>query len=82
MSHRIKKLGLGTVQWGIPYGVANSSGVTKPDVVKEILLKASFSGVRWLDTGSLYGDAEMVLGMNSLEEFNVITKTPHFSKLF
>lgn len=79
MNHRIKKLGLGTVQWGLPYGVANSTGVTKPEVVREILLKASFSGVRCLDTGSLYGDAEMVLGMNSLEEFSVVTKTPHFS---
>ena len=79
MNHRIKKLGLGTVQWGIPYGVANSTGVTKPEVVRESLLKALFSGVRCLDTGSLYGDAEMVLGMNPLEEFNVVTKTPHFS---
>lgn len=79
MNPGVEKLGLGTVQWGVPYGVANSVGVTRPEVVKEILLKASLCGIRCLDTGSLYGDAERVLGMNALEGFSVVTKTPHFS---
>jgi aryl-alcohol dehydrogenase-like predicted oxidoreductase len=77
--NKISKLGLGTVQWGLSYGVSNQSGPTSPEMVSSILLDARRSGVSVLDTGSLYGNAEMVLGMNSLERFHVVTKTPQFA---
>ena len=77
--NKISKLGLGTVQWGLSYGVSNQSGPTTPEMVTSILLDARRSGVSVLDTGSLYGNAEMVLGMNSLERFHVVTKTPQFA---
>ena len=76
--NRIKKLGLGTVQWGIPYGITNCHGMTPPESVREILIEASRNGVSVLDTASLYGESEVVLGTYPLENFHVITKTPQF----
>jgi aryl-alcohol dehydrogenase-like predicted oxidoreductase len=72
------KLGLGTVQWGQSYGLANRSGVASHESVAEILASALACGVQCLDTAALYGEAESILGMNSLENFQVVTKTPKF----
>ncbi len=72
------RLGLGTVQWGLAYGLANRDGVTPLREVKAILAEAESNGVRVLDTASLYGNAEAVLGANPLQAFKVITKTPAF----
>jgi spore coat polysaccharide biosynthesis protein SpsF len=49
---------LGTVQLGLPYGIANSTG--QPDAAEaDAILAAAFAGgVRWLDTARAYGDSE------------------------
>ncbi|WP_310446559.1 aldo/keto reductase [Thiobacillus sp.] len=75
----VNKLGLGTVQWGLRYGLANQNGITPPETVREILSEARGYGITILDTASLYGESEAVLGTNSLEEFKVVTKTPRFA---
>lgn len=75
----INKLGLGTVQWGLPYGLANQHGITSPETVTALLREARRHGIKVLDTASLYGESEAVLGTNSLEDFKVITKTPSFA---
>ena len=75
----INKLGLGTVQWGLPYGVANQHGITTPETVTAQLGEARQYGITVLDTASLYGQSEAVLGMNQLEGFKVVTKTPRFT---
>ncbi len=75
----IQKLGLGTVQWGLPYGLANQHGITTPETVTALLSEARHYGIRVLDTASLYGQSEAVLGTNSLEGFKVVTKTPSFA---
>lgn len=72
----IKKLGLGTVQWGLPYGIANRQGITAPEAVTKLLNAARSHGIEVLDTASLYGKSETVLGKNELDGFKVITKTP------
>ena len=77
--HQINKLGLGTVQWGLSYGIANESGAVTSETVKSILLESKQIGIKVLDTAAQYGDAEKVLGMNALEEFDVVTKTPKFA---
>jgi aryl-alcohol dehydrogenase-like predicted oxidoreductase len=77
----INKLGLGTVQWGLPYGVANQHGITTPETVTALLGEARQYGIAVLDTASLYGKSEAVLGMNPLEGFKVVTKTPRFTTL-
>lgn len=75
----LKKLGLGTVQWGLPYGIANPNGLVSPETVTKLLSAARNVGIEVLDTASLYGEAESVLGENSLDGFQVVTKTPSFA---
>jgi aryl-alcohol dehydrogenase-like predicted oxidoreductase len=75
----IVKLGLGTAQWGLNYGIANQNGITSPETVAMLLNAARTSGIEVLDTATLYGKSEAVLGENKLGGFKVVTKTPYFS---
>ncbi len=71
------KLGLGTVQLGMDYGVANSAGRPGSLEAKEILEVAVSSGVVYFDTAPAYGESEEILG-NCLPDdvgLRVITKT-------
>lgn len=67
---------LGTVQFGLTYGIANRQG--KPDIgrVREILDLAYDLGIRVLDTAAAYGDSEAVLGSCGMDRWSVITKVP------
>lgn len=79
MNKDLSKLGLGTVQWGSIYGVSNKRGQTPAAEVAEIIKLAREAGVDLLDTATLYGEAEKVLGQQNLSDFKIITKTPHFN---
>jgi aryl-alcohol dehydrogenase-like predicted oxidoreductase len=68
------KIGLGTVQFGIPYGISNKSGQTSVAEVTSILNYAKEKGIDVLDTASAYGTSEEVLGQNNLEYFNIVSK--------
>ena len=70
------KLALGTVQFGLPYGIANQLGIVPPEEVSEILDQARQSGVDTIDTAIAYGDSEQVLGMAGVAGFKVISKLP------
>ncbi len=74
------KLALGTVQFGLPYGVGNVTGQPSEVEVAEILRHAASAGVEVLDTASLYGDSEAVLGrcLPAEHRFRIVTKTPKF----
>jgi aryl-alcohol dehydrogenase-like predicted oxidoreductase len=76
--NKLKKLGLGTVQWGLPYGLNNINGITSPDIVASLLREARNYRIDILDTASQYGRSEEVLGCNPLENFKIVTKTPSF----
>ncbi|MFC5405008.1 aldo/keto reductase [Cohnella soli] len=71
------KLGLGTVQFGMPYGVSNRTGQTMPDEAAYILDVAAAAGVQVLDTAALYGESERVLGrlLRKSHPFRIVTKT-------
>lgn len=69
------KLGLGTVQFGCDYGISNKKGQVPFDEIERILNYAKEQGIDTLDTASLYGSSEEVLGRFNLEDFKVITKT-------
>lgn len=58
----IHKIGLGTVQFGCDYGIANAKGQTSQAEVFKILKSADKLGVKMLDTSSGYGDSEIVIG--------------------
>lgn len=56
------KIVLGTVQFGLAYGIANVHGKPSLDTVCEIIKAACDGGIRTLDTAAAYGDSEAVLG--------------------
>ncbi len=56
------RLVLGTVQLGMDYGIANSSGCPNEAVALEIVRAAWQGGVREFDTAQGYGESEAVLG--------------------
>ena len=72
--HYIDKLGIGTVQFGVDYGISNEEGRTKKPVVDQILRYCETIGINILDTASAYGNAEEVLGELNVEKFNVVSK--------
>jgi aryl-alcohol dehydrogenase-like predicted oxidoreductase len=76
------KLGLGTVQFGGEYGVFNARPRPQEQMVREILRYGFDAGIRVLDTASLYGNSEEVLGEALLpsHNFDFITKTKTFSE--
>ena len=56
------ELCLGTVQFGLPYGITNQGGQVTTNEVSRILDLAASSGINLLDTAQAYGTAERVLG--------------------
>ena len=74
MTSNSNKIGLGTVQFGLDYGVSNKQGQTHINEVGKILEIARLKGVDLIDTASGYGNAENVLGQFDLSMFKVITK--------
>ena len=55
------KLILGTVQFGLAYGVSNTDGKTEESQVLKILDYARNNGINTLDTAGRYGDSEQVI---------------------
>ncbi len=79
MLNKISKIVLGTVQFGLNYGINNTSGKVCFADLKSILSYAYKSGIKTLDTSHAYGDSEIVLGKSFLTndfDFNVISKYP------
>lgn len=74
------KLGLGTAQFGMNYGIANRSGQLAKAEASAVLAMAAASGADLIDTANLYGDSEQVLGvcLPPGHKFKIVTKTPHF----
>lgn len=69
------QLVLGTVQFGIGYGVAGRATPVPEDEVRAILSRAWALGVRTLDTASAYGDIETRLaGLAEGLPFCIVTK--------
>ncbi|SDH62066.1 aldo/keto reductase [Propionivibrio dicarboxylicus] len=73
------KLALGTVQFGLPYGIANKAGQVPGEEARAILQFARTTGIDTLDTAVGYGNSETVLGDIGVEHFKVITKLPEFN---
>jgi aryl-alcohol dehydrogenase-like predicted oxidoreductase len=71
-----RRLALGSVQFGLLYGVANQVGQVSRDEVTEILDHAWAAGVDTLDTAIGYGDSEAILGEIGVDRWKVITKLP------
>jgi aryl-alcohol dehydrogenase-like predicted oxidoreductase len=77
------KIALGTVQFGVLYGISNNLGQTKKSEVEKILKYSYKNGIDMLDTAPSYGDSEGIVGdiihnYSDNKHWRVITKTPHF----
>lgn len=75
----VSKLVLGTVQFGLSYGINNQSGQVRQSEVDKILQWAKESGIKILDTSSAYGISESVLGKSLSEsnlQFQIVSKYP------
>jgi aryl-alcohol dehydrogenase-like predicted oxidoreductase len=73
----LSRIGLGTVQFGQDYGIANKGGKIAQDEAFAILKEAIDCGVPLLDTASSYGDSETVIGEFLKENphpFQVVSK--------
>jgi aryl-alcohol dehydrogenase-like predicted oxidoreductase len=70
------KLGLGTVQFGVPYGVVNTVGQVNPSEALTITQRALSAGFDTLDTAIAYGSSETVLGDIGVRSWKVVTKLP------
>ncbi len=75
----MSKIALGTVQFGIDYGVNSPDGQVQPKEVEDILAYAQSQGIELLDTAPTYGNSEQVLGEIGVRKFKVVTKTRHFN---
>ncbi|MGH8671119.1 MAG: aldo/keto reductase [Burkholderiales bacterium] len=74
------KLGIGSAQFGLDYGISNQRGKTPFGEVKNILEMAASRGIRVIDTAPLYSVSEKVLGetLPAGHRFDIVTKTPAF----
>ena len=77
---QLSRLMLGTVQFGLPYGVANRTGQPNYQDVLEILAAALEGGVNCFDTAAAYGASEEVLG-RALHELKVSDQLTVVTKL-
>ena len=74
----INKLILGTVQFGLSYGINNTTGKVSCADASKILAEAKNNGISILDTSYAYGDSETVLGelLENDNHFKIVSKLP------
>lgn len=70
------KLALGTVQFGMHYGITNGNCKTARCDAHNILECALKNNISMIDTAANYGDSERVLGTFGMKPFSVVTKLP------
>lgn len=72
------RLGLGTAQFGMDYGVSNARGKPNEQEVARLLAAAEAAGVGYLDTATGYSDAEALVGrfLSPDSRIRIVTKTP------
>lgn len=75
-NHYLSELSLGTVQFGLDYGVANKGGKPNPSDVNSIIDYLYKNEINIFDTAQSYGNAEIVLGktLEKKEKKYIISK--------
>ncbi|WP_337073993.1 aldo/keto reductase [Aeromonas veronii] len=68
------RLALGTVQFGLDYGISNHDGQVSDEELDAIIALARQSGIDTLDTAQAYGNAEQRLGQRDITGFTLIDK--------
>ena len=74
------KLGIGTAQFGLNYGIKNNLGKLDLKESKRIIKYAKKMGIDTIDTAVAYGNAHEVLSQIDTNDFKIISKLPHLKK--
>lgn len=69
------KLAIGTVQFGMDYGINNRNGIPDDIDVSEILDLSIKNNITYLDTSISYGNCEERISKLACNRFNIITKS-------
>lgn len=72
----MNRLALGTVQFGLPYGIANRAGQVSRLEARGMLQLASANGIDTIDTAIAYGESETCLGEVGTQGYKLVTKLP------
>ena len=75
----MSKIALGSVQFGIDYGINSGVKVQSNEVIN-IINCARNNHIKLLDTAKLYGSSEQVLGDVNTQDFDIVTKTRSFDQ--
>lgn len=70
----LSKIGIGSAQFGLPYGISNTTGQTPPDEVAKIFDVAFSNGINIIDSASAYGTSESVIGLLNRNRFSIVSK--------
>ena len=70
------KFVIGTAQFGLSYGITNSTGQVNSKEVQAILSYAKNNNIKTIDTAISYGDSELSLGTAGVEGWKIFTKLP------
>ena len=70
------RIGLGTAQLGLNYGITNDDKKVNPESLSKIINLARDSHIKYIDTAISYGDSEIKLGKNRIDDFYLISKLP------
>jgi D-threo-aldose 1-dehydrogenase len=73
----MERIGLGTVQFGLDYGISNKAGQVSRAEIDRILVLARDRGIHTIDTAAAYGGSEDVLAsaLDTRTKWRVVTKT-------
>ena len=72
----MSKLGLGTAQFGMNYGIANETGQINLLEAKKIFQLAVDHNINLIDTAIAYGDSHKLIGKIGNLNFDVVSKLP------
>lgn len=70
------KLGLGTAQFGMKYGISNTKGQITFEEAEQILRLAKDLDIDTLDTAAAYGNSETVIGNCNTKGMRIVSKIP------
>ena len=68
------RLAIGTVQFGLNYGINNQNGIVCEEELNKIFNDARNNKIDLLDTAQAYGNSEIRLGSLDCSKFNIISK--------
>jgi aryl-alcohol dehydrogenase-like predicted oxidoreductase len=77
---KFSRVQLGTVQFGLDYGIANTEGKPMYEKARDIVRAAFEGGIDCFDTAASYGNSEEILGQ-AIEELNLQGKVHIISKI-